>query len=440
MAARRAIATIGSLALCLAAAACGGGGGSASSTAGKPAASSDPKAEIVVWTDGTRAPMIKAYQDAHPDVKVKSVTIPQDTGYVSTKVQLANRSKQGWPDVVFLADSGEIAALAAPPFDFATPLNDLVPQKTRDDFAPGTISNCTFADKTYCLQNDIAQTVLWYNKQLMKDFGYEVPKTWADYQALGQKVAKEHPGYVIGAMGDHIMLNVYYYSSGCPMRDVKSIATVHIDAKAPQCTRVNSLLQPLIDNKTLPLISVFDPPFAALGTSNKILMLPGASWMGDFVFKTTYKTPKGQLAAAPMPTWKGEDKAYSGAVGGGVWAVSKHAKNTQGAVDMITWLTTDVGIQTKQPTYPASKTAAAAWSTQKAADAFYAENPVPVFQQQAPLIRDNWKFVRYQATATNRWNELVVAGLKQGKRLDELVPLYGDEIVAAAKKAGYTVE
>lgn len=433
--------TAAALAAALLLAACGGGdpSGGGTGTKDKPAAS-DPKAEVVVWTDGVREPMVKAYMKAHPEANIKSVTVPQDSGYVSTKVQLANRVKSGWPDVVFLADSPEIAALAAPPFDFAQPLDDLVPKNVRDDFAPGTLVNCTFDGKTYCLQNDIAQTVLWYNAKLMKDFGYAVPTTWDEYAALGARVAKEHPGYVIGAMGDHNMMIAYYQSSGCPMRDTKAGNKVRINVKDPSCTRVNDLVQPLIDNGTAPTVSIFDPPFAKLGTENKILMLPGASWMGDFVFKDTYKTPPGQLAAAPMPKWAGEDAGYSGAVGGGVWAVSKHAKNVKGAADLITWMTTNVGIQDQQPTYPANKTAAASWSKNKKADAFYAQNPIPVFEQQAVRIRDNWKFTRYSTAATNQWNELVVAGLKNGKKLSELVPAYGEELKKAAEKAGYTVE
>ena len=427
-------------------AACGGGDSSTTDAVGNSGGSddtpmaSDPSAEVVVWTDGVREPMVKAYIDAHPDANIKLVTVPQDSGYVSTKVQLANRVEKGWPDVVFLADSPEIAALAAAPYDFAQPLDELVDKEVIEDFAPGTLVNCTFDGKTYCLQNDIAQTVLWYNAKLMEDFGYEVPTTWAEYAALGEKVAAEHPGYVIGAMGDHNMMIAYYQASGCPMRDTIASDKVHIDVEDPTCTRVNDLVQPLIDNGTVPTVSIFDPPFAELGVQNKILMLPGASWMGDFVFKDTYQTPPGQLAAAPMPAWEGEDAGYSGAVGGGVWSVSKHAKNVEGAVDLITWLTTDVSIQDQQPTYPANMTAAASWSINKEADPYYAENPIPVFETQAGLIRDNWKFTRYSTVATNQWNELVVSGLKDGKTLSELVPAYGEELKKAAEMAGYTVE
>ena len=438
----RGAAGAAALAAALLLAACGGGDASDPGTPSteNKAVASDPTAEIVVWTDGVREPVVRAYMKAHPDAKVKVVTVPQDSGYVSTKVQLANRVKSGWPDVVWLSDPPEIASLATAPYDFAQPLDELVPDSVRNDFAPGTLANCTFDGKTYCLQNDIAQTVLWYNAKLMKDFGYAVPTTWEEYAALGKKVAAEHPGYVIGNMGDHNMMIAYYQASGCPMREATAGNKVRINVTDPSCTRVNDMVQSLIDNGTAPKVSIFDPPFAKLGTENKILMLPGASWMGDFVFKTTYKTPAGQLAAAPIPKWEGEDAGYSGTVGGGIWVVSKHAKNVKGAADAITWMTTDLGIQNQQPTYPANKTAAASWSTNKKADPFYAENPIPVFEKQAGLIRQNWKFVRYASVATNQWNELVIAGLKDGKKLSELVPAYGEELKKAAEKAGYTVE
>ena len=44
--------------------------------------------------------------------------------------------------------------------------------------------------------------MLWVNKKLMDQFGYSVPTTWQDWAALGQKVATEHPGYIVGNIGD----------------------------------------------------------------------------------------------------------------------------------------------------------------------------------------------------------------------------------------------
>lgn len=424
-------ATGATLAALLSLTACGGG----RSADKQPTA--DPNAKIVVWADATRVPMVQEYQKSHPAAKIDLVTIPNESGYIETKVQLANRAGQGWPDVVFTGEN--LATLQAKPYEWAAPLDGRVKQDVIDAFAKTSVGNCTIAGHLYCLQNDIAQTVLWYDKGLMKQFGYTVPKTWKEYQDLGAKVASEHPGYVVGALGAHGMLFTYYQSSGCPLTDAKSDTTVRINPDAVECTRVDNLLQPMLDNGSVSRLDEFDPAFVALGTQRKILMLPFASWAGDFAFKPTYKTPPGQLAAAPMPTWEGESVGYSGAVGGGVWAMSRHAANPQGAADLITWLTTDIGLQSKQPTYPAYRPAAQAWMAGKANDPYYAEDPSPVFKAQADLIRENWKYTRYAATVINSYNETVAKGIQDKGKLADLMPKFGEQLTQAAKDAGYTV-
>ncbi|MFF3871754.1 ABC transporter substrate-binding protein [Streptomyces sp. NPDC001978] len=400
--------------------------------------STDPDAPVVVWADATRVPMVEAYKKAHPKAKIDLVTVPNESGYVQTKVQLANRAGKGWPDVVFTG-GGDIAELQAAPYNWAAPLDKLVKPEIVEAFAKSSVSGCTIDGKLYCLQNDLAQTVLWYDKGLMDKFGYTVPATWKQYQELGAKVVREHPGYVVGALGAQGMMYTYYQASGCPLTEVKSKSEVRIDAGAVECTRVDKLLQPMLDNGSVSRLDPFDPGFVKLGTQRKLLMLPFASWAGDFAFKPTFKTPAGQLAAAPMPTWEGETEGYSGQVGGGEWAIGRHAANPQGAADLITWLTTDIGLQKKQPTYPAYGPAAQAWTQAKASDRYYAEDPSPVFIKQASLIRENWNYSRYGATLTNGYNETVAKGLQDGGKLSDLMNTFAGNLTKAAEDAGYKV-
>ena len=37
----------------------------------------------------------------------------------------------------------------------------------------------------YCVQDNLAQVVLWVNKKLMDKFGYKVPTTWQQWAAVG---------------------------------------------------------------------------------------------------------------------------------------------------------------------------------------------------------------------------------------------------------------
>ena len=82
----------------------------------------------------------------------------------------------------------------------------------------------------------------------MKQFGYTVPKTWQQWAAIGTKVAKQHPGYVIGTVGDSYGHWLYLWPGQCPIEQVVGVKTVKIDASDVHCTRMAKLLDPLLKN------------------------------------------------------------------------------------------------------------------------------------------------------------------------------------------------
>ena len=90
--------------------------------------------------------------------------------------------------------------------------------------------------------------MLYVNKKLMNKFGYKVPTTWQQWAALGQKVAKEHPGYIIGNIGDSYGHWLYLWANKCPLSQVVGPNTVKIDASDAHCTRMAKLLDPLIES------------------------------------------------------------------------------------------------------------------------------------------------------------------------------------------------
>ncbi|WP_327138246.1 extracellular solute-binding protein (plasmid) [Streptomyces sp. NBC_01340] len=420
-------------ALALALSGCGGTGGGGGTSGGG-------KGELLVWVDNTRMPAAQQYKKAHPDLKMRIVTIPPDAGYVPTKISLANRTDSGWPDVVFLANPAEAATLASKKFGYAAPLDDLVPQSVRAGFTPGALDTCTFGGKTYCLRNDIAPTVLWYDATLMRKYGYQVPKTWAQYQQTGLKAAEEHPGTLVGAVNGKYGAGIYFGSSGCPTRDTLSLTEVHIDLTRPNCTRVADLLQPLARKKAVTTVAPIDPAFSTFGKDNKILMLPGPAWFGDFMFGPAFKVPKGHIAAALMPTWPGENKPYAGQVGGGAFLVSAHAgQRTRAAADLVRWMTTDIALQAKQPTYPAFTPAAKKWGQAKSKDPYYAADPMPALNAAAAALRPGFGAVRFEADWQNSFNDTFGKAADSGSSLNDALGRWQDKLHAAAKSTGYTV-
>ncbi len=52
----------------------------------------------------------------------------------------------------------------------------------------------------------------------MKLFGYKVPTTWQQWQAIGENVAKNHPGYIIGSLGNSFDDSVYLQAADADQR------------------------------------------------------------------------------------------------------------------------------------------------------------------------------------------------------------------------------
>ncbi|MBQ1445030.1 MAG: extracellular solute-binding protein [Renibacterium sp.] len=410
--------------------------GACSGQAGN-AISQNPDAELLVWTDATRQAGFEQFKAQNPTVKMKIETY--DPAALLAKIQLFNRTGKGWPDVVFSQTPNDVAALQSKQYDFTEPLDQLVGQDVQSNF--GTVNeSCRIDGKLYCLKNDLAQSVLWYDKALMDQFGYQVPKTWQEYADLGRRVAAENPGYIIGSAGFKFVYYDFLWSSGCPLQTVTDPMKVRINTSDPKCTRVTDLLDPLIQNGSVSRNGPFDPDVVTLGKQQKILMMPGASWYGDFVFKpeSSFALPAGRLAAAPYPSWPGESQGLSGATGGGIYLVSKHSANKQGAADVAQWMATSPDYQAKAPTFPAYPPAAKTWAEARSNDPFYAIDPAPVLQQQASLINPAASNTVYgvedSVTAT------IVNSVRSGGALAAGMADLQTQLSQLAQSVGYSVD
>ena len=295
---------------------------SAASTGG---AASGPSGSITVWVDAVRLPVAKLYAKTHPNVHLNIVTYDGDGNgatTMQTKIQLWNRTGNGWPDVIFTEQANDPVWMGQKPFDFAMDLKGAFPQIS--GWPKPSLAQCTVNGHLVCLQDNLAQEVLYVNKKLMKQFGYKVPTTWQQWAALGQKVATEHPGYIIGNIGDSYGAWLYLWADKCPLSQVVGPNTVKIDAADAHCTRMANLLDPLIKSGVVPPESVFTADFAKKwgGANDKILMMPGPTWYAHDIFSGTLHVPAGELTAAMPLRWNNEP-LVTGQVGGGPWVVSQ---------------------------------------------------------------------------------------------------------------------
>lgn len=399
--------------------------------------------EITVWADATRQPAVEAFQADHPEIKVNLIVDDGSSGAsgtFQTKIGLADQAGEGWPDVVFSTQNND-AAWASRETNgvqpFAQVLNEgFLDQAFLDGFTPGALDPVTIDGKVFGLRNDLAPVLFWYNKALLEQFGYEAPKTWEAYQALGDKLAAEHPGYFLGAIGDSFEgPYVYYWSGQAPIFQVEG-ENFKSDTSHPDAVKVSALIDHMVANKTLTLDSLFGASFVA--SADKLVAIPGAAWYAGALFQNPggVNAKAGDWVAAEPLYWEGKDKV-TGNVGGGVWYASSHTANPDAVKVFLQYIVSNEKTAGTGG-LPAYKAAADAWLEAQASSGFYAGDFKAAISAAAASVWSGWGYPNFSPESA--WAKVITPGLAAGKTMAELSAEWQQEMKNEAQVVGYTVD
>ena len=262
-----------------------GGGGNANSPYGFKTVKQVKGAPITILVDADRTPIAKAFQADHPEYKVNIQTYDGNAGGTNsfqTKVALADAAGEGWPDVVW---SGQVndASWAAKEQNgvqaFAAALDTGVTEDGwLDGYTAHALDPVTVDGHIYGARDNLAPVVFWYNKALFDEFGYDVPETWEDYQALSDKLAADHPGYILGSIGDPFTAVLTdMWAAQAPIYTVDSDNNFTADFSDDHTTRMIALLDHMFANGTLTLDGLFTPDWAG-NHKDTTLGIPGPTW------------------------------------------------------------------------------------------------------------------------------------------------------------------
>ena len=268
-----------------------------------------------MWVDASREPAIEAFQAKYPDIDVNVETYDGNasgSGSFQTKIALFDQAGEGWPDVVFSTQNND-ASWASKETNgvqaFAAPVNKgWFDQDFLDGFTPGSLDPLTVDGTVYGLRNDLAQSVFWYDQALFDQFGYEIPTTWEEYEQLSDKLAAEHPGYILGSVGDAFLgMLVYYWGAQAPVFQLDG-DTFSSDISAENSQKMTELLDHMVANGTLTKDSVFSSDFVQK-YQGKALGMPGPVWFTGALFQNpdSLNVPAGQIGAGAPLHWEGEE-------------------------------------------------------------------------------------------------------------------------------------
>lgn len=403
-------------------------------------ASPTPQPRITVWLDSVRMDGADIYRKLFPEKAAKMDFLEVDRGQFPDAVLRFNRQGGGWPDVVF-AETNLVAQVVDSQHDFPLDLGPSLPAGVLDNFEPHANDACTYGGRLLCLRHDTAPMVLYYNKPLMENFGYPVPVTWQEYEALGERVGGEHPGHVIGSFGDAWGFKTYFDASGCPSSRVLDGRQVQINFGDARCVRAARLVDSLRANGTLAPYGYFDPHFIQIPRDDKLLMLIAPSWMALAAFggqpgSLYYQTAQHQLGVAPPLRWDGEQMMTS-TMGGGAWAVSRHTQNLPLALDFILWMVGAPEFWAVTPDYPVYMPVQPAWQKAVSANPLFANDPFPVMQTASQAISPLYALPVYDVMGI--LEDFVSRALREQKTVEGLLPDLQTEMTARAEAAGYKV-
>nr|WP_154924116.1 ABC transporter substrate-binding protein [Microbacterium testaceum] len=420
-------------------------GGGDTAEYGFATAEQDASSAITVWVDASREPLAQAFIDANPDISVNVETYDGGSGGSGSfqqKVALFDQSGEGWPDVVFSTQQNDTAWASKENNGvqaFAAPLNKgLMDQSFLDGFTDGALTPMTVDDTVYGLRNDLAPVVLWYNKALFDQFGYDIPTTWDEYKELSDKLAAEHPGFILGSLGDSFEAPyVYYWGGEAPIFQVDG-QNFTSDFSDPNSEKVTELLDHMLANGTLVSDSVFGSDFVSK-YKDKLLAIPGPAWYSGALFQNpeSLNYDAGTIGAAAPLSWSDGD-TVTGNVGGGVWYGSSHSKNLDAVTKFLEFVTSSDKAVELASGLPAYQSAADEWLTEQASSNFYAGDFKDALSTAAASVWQGWGYPSFSAETA--YANIVIPAITAGNPISSTIDEWQTEIRNEAQVQGYTVE
>ena len=415
---------------------------------GFPAPEQVADSPITIWVDADRTAIVEAFKTDHPEIKTNLETYDGNSGGTNsfqTKVSLADQAGSGWPDVVWSTQVND-ASWAAHEQNgaqaFAAPLNLGVIDKTwLDGYTPGALDPVTVDGNVYGARDNLAPVVFWYNKELFDKFGYEIPKTWEEYQALGDKLAAEHPGYILGSIGDPftaVLSNMWSAQAPIYQLDGNTFSSDFADSHS---TRMIDLMDHMFANKTLVDAGLFTADFPAK-YKDKVLGIPGPTWFSGAIIQNpdNLAAKPGTWGASAPLHWEGEPTG-TGNVGGGFWYGSSHSTNLDAVATFLKYATNgpqSVKLITGLPAYAST---ASDWLDAQATGGYWA-NPdtfKDVVTTAANSIWPNWG-ATLSFSSEPAWAEIVAPALVAGKTIASVANDWQTRYKNDAQVNGYDVK
>ena len=215
---------------------------------------------------------------------------------LQTKIQLWNRTGKGWPDVIFSEQVNDPVWMAKKPFEFAAAVKGLIPDRTCS--ASGRRrrprSARSTARSTAC-RTTSPRSCCGSTRSRWTSSATPFRRRGRSGRHSGRRSPRSIPATSSATSGTPSATGSTCGATSARSQQFKGDKLL-INSTDEHCTRMASLLDPLIKNGTLPPLSVFTPDFAKKygGGDDKVLLMPGPAWYATSLFDDTLHIPAGR--------------------------------------------------------------------------------------------------------------------------------------------------
>ncbi|MCH1641034.1 sugar ABC transporter substrate-binding protein [Paenibacillus timonensis] len=308
---------------------------------GAPAANgggTKEKVKLQFWDMHTEAEqkyfedLVKAYNESQSNVEIEYSTYNQ-ADYTSTKLPIAFSGGNG-PDI-YMISPGDFMKFSNS--GYLADLSPYFPEGVKEDFLPSALDAVTVDGQILALPYEMELLGLYYNEDMLKQAGVEVPKTWDELLEAARKLTT---GKVAGLVlppdkGAYFNFNFYpflWQAGGKVLADDGKTSAFN----SPETAKALDFWGTFFQEKLSPSKLQYGPwEIDNLGKKTAAMQICG-TWAVSRIEEVYGDVP---IKLAPLPIPDG-GKAVTTA-GGWKFAVNAKSKNLEEAAKFVMWAFAD---------------------------------------------------------------------------------------------------
>ncbi len=421
---------------------CGGGSdSSSSSSSAEVSTATKGPVKLTVWSwDPTTPTVVKAFEASHPDYTVDVVNVGASTDEY-TKLSAALAAGKGVPDVVnmeFPYVSSFVAKKA---------LLDLSPygaDEVAGDFAPWYMELVSQGGEgIYGLPLDAGVMGYLYRQDIFQKAGVTPPKTWGELAAVAAKLKASDPAAVAAPFAPEWgWFTSLLWQAGSRPFELDG-TTIKIDIADAPALKVANFWDGQIEEGNVKVAPSFTNQWFSDLDRGTFAGWIAAAW-GPVLVEPGSST-YGKWRVAPLPQWSaGEDvqPLYSGTV----YAATSASEHPAESAELVKYITANEKLvtanekETPYQFYPLKALyESKAWLNQDLP--FYGPQKAnQVYAEAADHVDGGYESGPFQDYVSTQGDKYIADNLSKGGSLVDALEELQTNVVAYAKRQGYTVE